>query len=369
MTFKFPYLRPVLPQPEKWVPYLKESYDQHYFSNFGPLASKFQDSLAEQYLNETYEATVVASNTLGMQAVLTALNVRGRYVILPDFTFPATLHAIIAAGGKPLICDVSSETGELDLQSVSQALSRYKDVAAIIHVRCFGFVQDVTSLKALCKTEDIALVIDAAAALAKPKDQIFGSKYEEIEVFSLHATKVFAVGEGGFIAAPEAFSSRLRSAINFGFQSDRSFKDGTNAKMDEFRAAIGLSMLDHVEEIVSHRQHHAALYRAFFQNRDGFKGFDVPDHSSWPCFPICVDKGVRDKIVKTLSDHNIEVKIYYRPGLIDGYQGRYPIEALEVETSQALQNTIICLPIYSEAVELFWPELEIALEKALAGYF
>ena len=365
MTFKFPYLRPVLPQPEKWVPYLKESYDQHYFSNFGPLSHKFETQLASHYLDATYDATLVASNTLGMQAVLTALNVRGRYVILPDFTFPATLHAVIAAGGKPLICDVSLETGELDLQSVQTALGRYKDIAAIIHVRCFGFVQDLLPLKAFCKTEDISLIIDAAAALAKPMDQLFGSEFGEIEVFSLHATKVFAVGEGGLIAAPKALSTSIRSAINFGFQSDRSFHDGTNAKMDEFRAAIGLGMLDHVEEIVTHRQHHAALYKSFFQNKGRYRGFDVVDHSSWPCFPVCVDEGDQAKLVKALAEHGIEVKIYYRPGLFDGYKGSYPVDVIDVKKSQRLQNTIICLPIYSEPAVEFWPEMEIELENAL----
>ena len=74
-----------------------------------------------------------------------------------------------------------------------------------MHVRPFGLVRDISPIRDVCIKHDLPLVIDAAAGLGAPSDGAhFGSDYGEIEVFSLHATKVFAVGEGGFIGAPSS---------------------------------------------------------------------------------------------------------------------------------------------------------------------
>ncbi len=362
---KYPYMRPVLPKPESWLPILQTSYDQHYFSNFGPLATQFEKQLAENYLTDGYRATLATSNTLGLQAVLTALDIRGRYVILPDFTFPATLHAVIAAGGKPIICDVLKETGELDPASVKQALSKYGDVAAIIYVRCYGFINDITPFRSICEAHDLLLIVDAAASLAKPSDQSFGSEAGEIEVFSLHATKVFATGEGGVIAAPEAISDKIRRTINFGFNEDRTFHDGINAKMDEYRAAIGLSMLDQIGKIVEHRQSHAAAYKSLVEKYDFIRTFDVDETSAWSCFPIFVPEDHRETCIAFLAEAGVGTKKYYAPGLADGYVGQVALEIVSVENSRYLQNSVLCLPIYSEPIETFWEGLSEAIETSL----
>jgi len=308
---KYPYLRPILPEPETWVPLLQTSYAQRYFSNFGPITTRLEGRMTENYLMEGYKSTLVTSNTIGIQATLNALEVYGRYVILPDFTFSGTLQAVIAAGGKPIICDVLKETSELDVQSVEAALEKFDDVAAVIHVRCYGFVNDITPLKKLCNAQDIPLVVDAAAALSKPSDHKFGSKYGEIEIFSLHATKVFAIGEGGL-----SIYERIRRSVNFGFQSDRTFHDGTNAKMDEFRAAIGFGTLDIIEGIVENRQKHAAHYLELFSGHDFVKLFDMPKKASWSCFPILIPNSNREKCITVFADQGVEVKKYYWPSLL-----------------------------------------------------
>lgn len=362
---KYPYLRPILPQPETWVPLLETSYAQRYFSNYGPLATRLEGRMTENYLIDGYSSTLVTSNTLGIQAVLNALEVYDRYVILPDFTFSGTLQAVIAAGGKPIVCDVLKETSELDPKSVKAALEKYDDVAAIMHVRCYGFVNDVTPLKKICKAHDIPLVIDAAAALSKPDEQTFGSEYGEIEIFSLHATKVFAIGEGGLIAAPDHISERIRRSVNFGFQSDRTFHDGTNAKMDEFRAAIGFGTLDLIDGIVDNRQKHAALYLELFEGNDFVELFEMPELASWSCFPILVPESNREKCITVFADQGVEVKKYYWPSLSAGYQGRAKLEIMPVDTSLSLQNSVMCLPIYSESPDDFWPGLSQAVRKSL----
>lgn len=362
---KFPFLRPVLPEPEKWVELLSLSYEKRYFSNFGPLATKLEISLADAYLAPNYSAIGVTSNTLGQMAVLQALDVRGKYVVLPDFTFAGTLQAVLGAGGKPVICDVTPETGELCPNSLKTALSKYDDVAVVIYVRCFGFVNDVSSVKEICKSAGVQLMIDAAASLADPKDQKFGSEDGEIEVFSLHATKVFAIGEGGMIAAPNEIKDKIRRAVNFGINPDRTYGDGTNAKIDEFRSAIGLSMLDLIPTLVDFRQQHAERYIELLDEIDGVEILDMPRKASWSCFPILLSVNSREKSSAVFSDHGIEVKKYYWPGLLSAYQGSSHLETVGTPISNDIQDKVLCLPVYSEPLSDFWPNLEVSTRSAL----
>lgn len=362
---KFPFLRPVLPKPERWMDLLELSYEKRYFSNFGPLATKLETSLAEAYLAQNYSAIGVTSNTLGQMAVLQALDVRGKYVILPDFTFAGTLQAVLGAGGKPVICDVSPETGELCPDSLRQCLSKYDDVAVVIYVRCFGFVNDITGVKEICKSAGVQLMVDAAASLADPTDQQFGSDDGEIEVFSLHATKVFAIGEGGMIAVPDHLKDKIRRAVNFGINPDRTYGDGTNAKIDEFRSAIGLSMLNLIPELIEHRQQHAENYIELINSIPNVEMFEMPERASWSCFPILLPVGSREKSVAVFSDHGIEVKKYYWPGLMNAYRGSSLLETIGVPVSEEVQDKVLCLPVYSEPSSDYWPSLKTAAKNAL----
>lgn len=362
---KFPFLRPVLPKPETWVHHLNVSFEQHYFSNFGPLATKLEAIMAEQYLSEGYKATLVTSNTLGIVSVLQALDVRGKRVIVPDFTFAGTLQSIIAAGGIPLICDVDPATSELCPNSVKSAFETYDNISTVVYVRCYGFVNDVNTFREICDDNGAQLVIDAAAALSKPGEVTFGSPSGEIEIFSLHATKVFAIGEGGMIAAPEKFSNRIRQSANFGFNPDRTFHDGLNSKIDEFRCAIGIEALKQMPTIVAHRQAHAQKYLNLFEGNSFVRLLDMPEYASWSCFPTLVPSHLRDKFVTLLASVGIETKKYYWPGLKNGYKGSAQYDVMETPVSERIQAEIICLPVYSEPLEEFWPSMKHAFQSAL----
>jgi len=361
---KYPFLRPVLPPPDKWVPLLESSYDSRYFSNFGNLSSQFEARLAKSYFAKDYQATVVTSNTLGQQAVLQSLEVKDKYVILPDFTFAATLQAVIAAGGKPLICDVSPDTGELCPDSLRKTLAAYDDVKAVIHVRCYGFVQDISEIREICRINDIQLIVDAAAALADPADQSFGSADGEIEIFSLHATKVFAIGEGGVIAAPKEKMARIRQSVNFGFMPDRTYFDGTNAKLDEFRSAIGLCMMDMMPDLVGQRQRHAALYQDLLRKYDNVRFLPYPSGPSWSCFPVKLSGARPPNTVEIFNEAGVDIKTFYGPGCMRGYIGQTLLTTLGVTASEQLQEKIICLPVYSDLIDETWPGLAKAVETA-----
>ena len=362
----FPYLKPSLPAPETWVGYLEESYRQKYFSNFGPLATRLADRMTATYLRDGYKGVLCASNTAGLIAALQALSLAGKKVAIPDFTFAATPQAVFAAGAEPVVCDIDPVTWELSAEGLAAAFEAHPDIACVIHVRPFGLVRDIEPIRALCRSRELPLIVDAAAGLGAPSDKaVFGSSDGEIEVFSLHATKVFAIGEGGFIAAPGEMMKKIKAAMNFGFNADRTYGEGQNAKIDEFRAAIGLAMLQMMDDAVERRRKHADFYRKVFEQYTGFRIAEVPGPTPWSTFPVVFERPVTTQTLGVFADNGIEVKKYYWPGVLNGYKGGRRLHAMPVPNSEYLQERCACFPVYSEFSDETGSLLADRIEKAI----
>lgn len=345
----FPFLRPDLPSPNEWVHLLDIAYDNRYFSNFGALATRLADQMGAAYLASGYQGLLCSSNTAGLTAVLQALDVAGRKVALPDFTFAATPQAILSAGATPVICDIDSQTWELSPESLRSALEAHPDIAAVVHVRPFGLIRDISAIRAVCAEYGRPLLIDAAAGLGAPTDSArFGSDHGEIEVFSLHATKVFAVGEGGFIAAPASMIPKIKASMNFGFNDDRTYGEGQNAKFDEFRAAIGLAMMNKIQTIVPVRQAHADFYTDLFAGLGQCRTATAPGPTPWSTYPVVFDRPVTSTTLGVFSDSGIEIKKYYWPGVMKGYIGTREHHSMDLSVSLTLQDYCACFPVYSD---------------------
>ena len=280
-AFRYPLYRPLVPPPERWVPLLDTAWERRVFSNFGPLAERFEGEVARG-IGGGRNAVACASATAGLLAVLQALEVRGRAVVLPALTFPATAQAVLAAGGAPVLCDVHPHTWELDPDSLEDALGG--DVAAVLHVRVFGGVQDISPVEKLAAARGVPLVVDAAACLgitgpaaARP------GRAGMAEVFSLHATKAAGIGEGGVIAADPAWAGAIRRCLNFGLDRFDVVSEGVNGKLSEVAAAIALAMWDALPGQVAARQRLAAGFRGALE---GAGPPWAPGSGSWPVFPF-----------------------------------------------------------------------------------
>ena len=343
-----PFLRAYLPPVADWAPLLELSYAQQRFSNFGPAHERFCQA-CRRFAALGYEPVLVANATAGLTAVLTALNTQGA-VVLPAFTFPATLHAVIAAGCEPILCDADPTTWEMDLTHLERLFSEYS-VAAVMPVRSYGLIRDQSALLALTKANNAPVIFDSAAGFGHP-DRLgsIGSANGEIEVFSLHATKVFAIGEGGLIFLPEAQAARLRATVNFGFLPDRRFEDGCNAKIDEIRAAIGLAMLDQIDGIILQRDQRARAYaRLFARFEDRVTAAVAPGPTPWQSYPVRFQNGsLRDVVMRRLMAAGIETRPYYAPTIGSGYAGiRGPrFDPALTPVAERLSREVLCFPIY-----------------------
>lgn len=366
--FRFPVVRPDIPEPTDWLPYLRDSYETRWFANFGPAATRFEAALAAQF-GEADDAFVAASSaTNALAACLIAEGVTGR-VLVPAFTFPASISAIRMARAGPALIDVDPASWACDLASLERGLDR-TGAEAVMLVAPFGFTQDFSAHVALCAARGIPVIVDNAAGFGgggRARRALRGTAYE---VYSLHATKPFALGEGGAIQTPKDRVGALRAALNFGlpWSPERRGAHGINGKMPEISAAVGLAVLaDYPDTLVTRR----AQARRYVELIGRFEGVAISRRlaaAPWQIFP-CVMPNARaaEDIVEAAARRDLEVRRYYRPSLSQ-WGGIELADACPV--SEDLAERMICLPIYSRATKAEIAELhgivEASFEAALA---
>lgn len=337
------FIRPILPPPEEWAPHLEETYARRHFTNFGPAVTRLEQSLAATY-GAGREVILASSATTGIAASLLAFGVRGR-VALPAFTFPATASAILQANCTPVFCDVRADTWELDETGVGRA-HREAPLSAVVAVRAFGLCRDMTPLANQTRCWGIPLIIDAAAALG---GQLLSGEYVgcqgDAEVFSLHATKAFGVGEGGAIFAPPDRMAAIRRACNFGLEGGDVACPGLNAKMSDFHAAIGLALLPHFPAHVARRRSVANAYRRLIADLGGTTASPDSGWPVWQTFPVLLPSSFdAQQFVADAADNGVELRRYYHPALPETkwLRSRCP------PVSTDLSRRMVCLPVYSD---------------------
>jgi len=241
MSTRIPVMAPRLPSWEAISRYGVQIDSNRWYSNFGPLVCEFERRLAEHFGGDLGTVLTCANATLGITLTLQE-SVKNHCAgcLLPSWTFVATAHAVSAAGLRPVFADVDPIDGQLTPSLAEQALQADSDIAAVIVVGPFGMGVDIEGWLRFRARTGIPVIFDAAAGF----DTVALSPIPTI--VSLHATKALGCGEGGFVMTTEKdLISRIMGRSNFGFVSRReAMSVGTNAKMSEYHAAVGLSALD-----------------------------------------------------------------------------------------------------------------------------
>lgn len=352
LVLEVPFLRARIPEPDEWLPFLRMSYEAGQFSNFGPCYRALQKALEEEHTMPGYRVALVCNATAGLTVALMSQGVTGK-VLVPSFTFPATLHSILGAGCQPVLIDVDPVTWEVSPETLSAAIKEHPDAQALVPVRVFGFWRDHSTLLQAADAHGLTVITDAAAAFGCGADftsRPIGSTLGHTEVFSFHVTKVFGLGEGGGVFLPEDKLPALERAMNFGFQPNRDFVDGANAKMDEVHSAIGLARLKTLEDDIHNRTRIARNYYDEFLNVAGVRLADDPETCSpWQTFPVEMpSKVARDHVLAACQAQGITLRPYYSPSLSAGYLplGAGRVIARPTPVANQLADTMLCLPIY-----------------------
>lgn len=241
-----PIARPRLPTVTHIAPYLREIDANGWYSNFGPLSSRLQARLADHWGIAKPELCLFASGTAALTLTLLASGApAGSSCLMPSWTFAASAGAVRAAGLVPHFVDVDPETWALAPATI-RSLATRPEVGAILVVAPFGAPLDLLAWDEVRRTTGVPVIVDGAAAFDSLRDGGPMITGDCPVIVSLHATKVFGVGEGGAVLCRDlAWLERIRRLSNFGCMGTReALLPGVNGKMSEYAAAVGLAALD-----------------------------------------------------------------------------------------------------------------------------
>lgn len=323
-------------------------YDSHWLTNNGPRVQELERRLAD-FLGVKH-CVAMCNGTIALEIAIRAVGMTGE-VIIPSYTFIATAHALDWQGITPVFADIDPATHTLDPAAVRRMIT--PRTTGIIGVHLWGRAAPVEALQAIADEHGLQLLFDAAHAFGSTHRGRKTGGFGRCEVLSFHATKAFNTFEGGAITTnDDELAQTVRLMRNFGFAGlDNAIHPGTNGKMVEICAAMGLVNLDAFDSVVADNRRHYAAYRAAFADLPGISilEYDPAEQNSHHYIIAEVGDGcpvARDDIVAALHAENIRARKYFWPGChrMKPYRDLYPHAGLLLPETERVAGRVIVLP-------------------------
>lgn len=308
--------RPNIGDEEAFFSAAKKIFERRWLSNNGPVVQDFERALAER-LGVKY-CVAICNGTVALEIAIRALGMSGE-VIVPSYTFVATAHALAWMGLTPVFADIDPATHCLDPEDVARKIT--PRTSGILGTHLWGRPCQVEALDEVAQKHGLAVLYDAAHAfLCSHNGKMIGG-FGQAEVFSFHATKFFNSFEGGAITTNDTeLADKMRLMRNFGFAGyDHVVSLGTNGKMTEICAAMGLVNLDSLDAVIATNRANDAAYREAFAAIPGLSLIErTPEEvSNFQYVVLELSESFaaqRDTVVAALSAENILVRKYFWPG-------------------------------------------------------
>jgi dTDP-4-amino-4,6-dideoxygalactose transaminase len=323
--------------------------DRRWFTNNGPYVQEFEQRIAE--LCEVKHCVAMTNGTIAQEIAVRAARIQGE-VIIPSFTFIATAHALQWQEITPVFCDVAPGSHHIDPNRVEDMIT--PRTTAIIGVHVWGAPCPINELTEIANRHGLHLMFDAAHALGcSYKGRMIGG-FGEAEIFSFHATKFLNSFEGGAVLTnDDALADRIRYMRNFGFADiDQVNYIGTNGKMTEIGAIMGLTSLESINDIITINQRNYRAYQIGLADLPGITlyTYDEAEHNNFQYVIVEIDEaeaGIsRDMLVKILHAENVLARRYFYPGChqMEPYRSYFPHANLLLPETEALIQRVMSLP-------------------------
>lgn len=343
-----------LPDINKYIKYLEKIWSNGWITNNGEFVRLLERKL-EEYLN-VKNLLLVSSGTIAIQLALKCLDIKGDVITTP-FTFSATTNAIIWEGLGPIFVDIDNETYNVDPRDIEKKIT--DKTTAILAVHVYGNPCYIEDIQEIADKYNLKIIYDAA--------HTFGVEYKnesilncgDISTLSFHATKVFSTVEGGAIVVKDKeLFEKLKLLRNFGIKSEEEVVlPGINAKMDEFRAAMGLCNLENIDKKIRLRKIIYDYYKKYLGNgkyNDNIRFQKIiASKYNYSYMPVCFDIiEERDKIYLELKKNDINPRKYFYP-LTTNFNyfkkdGIDLVKKYNLKNAFDIANRVLCLPIYPD---------------------
>lgn len=341
--------RPNLGSKARLLEQIDGIYERAWLTNNGPLVQEFEHRLARRL--EVRNCIVTCNGTSALEIASRGLELSGE-VIVPSMTFVATAHALLWQGIQPVFCDIDPMTRTIDPEKIEALIT--SRTTGIIGVHLWGRSCDTEAIEGLANRHGLKVLYDAAHALGCRRDGRPIGGFGDAEVFSLHATKIINSFEGGVIATDDDdLASRLRLLINFGFDGlDRVTYLGSNGKMHEASAAMGITSLESLDHFIGVNNRNMDAYRRGLEGIHGVNLLtDSPrDETNDHYVVIEVDQAKsglsRDGLMKVLHAENIFARRYFYPGChrMEPYLSQNPRPRTDLPVTEFTAERVLCLP-------------------------
>jgi dTDP-4-amino-4,6-dideoxygalactose transaminase len=341
--------RPNLGEREVMLRRVNEIFDSRWFTNDGPLVREFEARI-EQYV-QVKHCVAMCNATIALEIAIRALGLRGE-VIVPAYTFIATAHALQWQEITPVFADLDPATHNIDPETIERLIT--PRTTGIIGVHVWGLPCDTEAIESIAAKHKLQVMYDAAHAFGcSHRGRMVGS-FGTCEVFSFHATKFINSFEGGAVVTnDDVLAAKLRLMRNFGFAGfDTVIYPGTNGKMTEVCAAMGLTSLEAMERILTANRRNYEVYRKGLQGLPGIslKEYDPIERRNYQYIVVEIDETKsplnRDELVAVLHADNVLARKYFWPGChrMEPYRSYFPHAKLLLPETEKLAARIMVLP-------------------------
>jgi dTDP-4-amino-4,6-dideoxygalactose transaminase len=356
--YRIRFQAPQIPASTHTERYFRAARDSRWFSNRGPCQELLEERMADA-LGGDVSVVPVSNATAGLMVAIRALaGIAGerRHVLVPSYTFIATVSAILWAGYEPLFVDVDPDGWHLDADAVDAAVATYGDSLALV-MACSTFgtphpVDTISRMRNAATLAGVPLLVDAAAGFgsARPDGSTLSCE-GDLDVYSFHATKPFAIGEGGLVVARDSeLAERVASLTNFGFDVTRDVRGdvGINAKLDEWHCATALAVLDDFPAILDARRDKSRYVKSALEPH-GFVGQVGSDLASNQFVAVLAPSPqVRDRCLRFARVRGIEIRAYYERPLHEAPALRDYLRGDPLTTTMELAGRALSLPLAND---------------------
>lgn len=340
--------RPSMGRRDEFIKYVDRIFDNRWLTNNGPIVQEFERRVSD--LHNVKHCVAMCNGTIALEIAIRALGLEGE-VIVPSYTFIATAHALGWQAITPVFADIDPLTHNLDPASVRRMIT--PRTTGIIGVHLWGRSAPVDELQELADERGLKLIFDAAHAFGcSYKGRMIGN-FGACEVLSFHATKFFNTFEGGAVLTnDDELAESMRLMRNFGFSGlDKVIYPGTNGKMIEIAAAMGLVNLDAIDEVIAANRSNHQAYRESLAGLPGISvvRYDDAERNNYQYVVMEVGEDCpvsRDRIIEVLHAENIRARKYFWPGChnMQPYCDLYPNAGLLLPNTREVANRVVVLP-------------------------
>ena len=334
--------KPLKPDLNKLVKYLEQVNECGWYTNFGPLHQELTSRL-EAYLG-VKNLLLVSNGTLAIQIACKTLDIND--ALTTPFSFVATTSSLLWQGVETAFSDIDAKTFNLCPNKLDEALSQSTSITAVVATHVYGNPCDVQAINLVAEKHNVKVIYDAAHAFGVNVNGESILTYGDASTLSFHATKLFHTIEGGAIVFKHKSDfNKAKQLINFGIQPGGSLGEpGINAKLNEYQCAVGLTLLDDIDSVLSHRAALFEAYRLGLENVVELPQWHKNATKNGAYMPIYISEPEKqEKVMASLLSFGIQCRRYFTPSLDQAYKNT---KSFGCKVGNRIAGGVICLPLH-----------------------